>query len=328
MGAAHPLDIAKQAALHGDFEASYEILKGINDDPRADFNLGWHYCRQGELLKGMEYLARGRWIEVFGSPPLGVGTPIWRGESLKGKTILLHGEGGMGDVFINLRFARNLKKLGATVIVSCYPSMFSLLRKQNYVDMVVSMDHARGVGHDYWIPAMSAALALGIEYDTLDGSPYIAVKPARLRGLNIGLCWHGSPEFSEEEFRRFDKDWLLGSMRFAPKAKFHCLQKGESAPGLEAHELADWLETATVIAGLDLVISSCTAVAHLAAAMGVPTWVIVPVCSYYTWALPGEKSPWYQHAKVFRQKRLNDWAEPFVALRKELSGHIDSGFIG
>ena len=82
-----------------------------------------------------------------------------------------------------------------------------------------------------------------------------------------------------------------------------------------------WRDTAEIISGLDLIITSCTSVAHLSAAMGKPTWIIVPALSYYMWVLPGNKSPWYDSVTLYRQTEYNNWNAPFEQLKKDLSNY-------
>jgi ADP-heptose:LPS heptosyltransferase len=87
--------------------------------------------------------------------------------------------------------------------------------------------------------------------------------------------------------------------------------------------LEDWTDTAAEIAKCDLVISSCTSIAHCSAAMGVPTWVITPVMPYYLWALPGDTSPWYDSVKLFRQEKYGEWNAPFAKLKVELAKEVE-----
>ena len=82
--------------------------------------------------------------------------------------------------------------------------------------------------------------------------------------------------------------------------------------------LTDWEQTAGAIANLDLVITSCTSIAHLAGAMGVNVWIVLPILPYYLWALPGDKTPYYNSAILFRQKKYGDWSSPFESIKEEL----------
>ena len=86
---------------------------------------------------------------------------------------------------------------------------------------------------------------------------------------------------------------------------------------LEEH-LTDWEQTAGAIANLDLVITSCTSIAHLSAAMGKETWVIIPSMPYYVWAVPGSKSAWYDSVNLIRQEEFGNWDKPFTKVKQEL----------
>lgn len=313
----HPLDKALEHARKGEFDESYDILQTMPDDPRAQFNMGWHEMRKGNLLAGMQGLSVGRWLNCFGSPPVKTDKPIWRGEDLAGKKILLRGEGGFGDEIINVRFARNFKDLGAYVTVSCSRSLMPLFRILPYVDALVEAPEA--ADFDFWVPAMSAPLVLELEYCDLSGDAYIP-KPEThlLPDFRVGLKWSGNPQFEWEQLRRFPKEDMFSLVDVGPT--FYSLQKEENE-GLPdsvidlAPCLTDWLATARIVAGLDLVITSCTSIAHLAGAMGVPVWVVVPICPYYVWALQGSVSPWYDSVKLYRQT-VQGW--PFPQIHSDL----------
>lgn len=273
----------------------------------------------------MEALAVGRYLNVFGSPPLNAGTPIWRDQPLKGKTLLFRCEGGLGDQICNVRFAPAFKERGAKVIVACDRGLWPLFEGLATIDTLIDSEHPESARHDYWMPAMSAALALGIEYDTLDGEAYLPrPNPIHMPGsFRIGLRWAGNPKFEDEQRRRFDPGLMLG-LSDIPGATFYSLQRDDGVCALPknvtdlAPFLKTWRDTAQFIASMDLVISSCTAVAHLAAAMGVPTWIVVPVLPYYLWALQGETSPWYDSVILFRQTKFNEWEQPFARIRARL----------
>ncbi len=87
-------------------------------------------------------------------------------------------------------------------------------------------------------------------------------------------------------------------------------------------QLKSWEDTASILKGLDLVITSCTSVAHLSAALGVETWVIVPVLPYYVWSVPGEKSVWYDSVRLFRQTTYGDWSAPLIAVSQALKERL------
>lgn len=327
----HPLDVALEHARAGRLDESYNILLTMPDDPRAQFNLGFHEMRRGNFKKGMEGLAVGRFGGVFGSPPLATDRPIWRDEPLRDRKVLLHGEGGYGDEIANVRFAKDFKDMGAYVTVSCSRSLMPLFRTLSYVDALVTREQAHGADFDYWVPAMSAALVLDYEYEDMSGKAYIPrpepVHKSMIRndlksydGKKIGLKWSGNPAFEDEQLRLFPKELMLGLV--TPAAQFYSLQKEFDDSGLPQLAMGDWLETARSIAALDLVITSCTSIAHIAGAMGVPVWVVVPICPYYIWALPENTSPWYNSARIYRQTVQGSWQEPFTSIREHLKDFV------
>lgn len=322
-----PLDEALSFCLKGDFLASEKILKKLDqNNKKVSFNLGWHYLRQGDLKKGFEGLETGRDINVFGnSKPRGI--PLYTGQDLKNKTVLFAGEGGLGDQIINIRFIKNIAELGAKIIVSCDPKLFSLFKEMPYVTALCHRDYDQSIFCDYFIPGMSAPLYLNLNYENIDGKPYLNYfTPRNLfpfnKTLKVGLKWSGNPAFEHEQYRKFPVKLMLDLLDM-PDIVFYSLQKDEDFVDEDRfidlrYELKTWKDTAEIIAGLDLVITSCTSVAHLAGALGKPVWIIVPILSYYIWSLPGNTSPWYDSAVLYRQEQYGDWAAPFQQIKQDL----------
>jgi hypothetical protein len=326
------LDQQLDANLHGNFEEGWRIAQILErerpHDNRAAFNRGWHTLAHGDLQKGMELMDRGRFEGVFGSPPLRTEKPIWDGKSsLVGKTILLRGEGGFGDEIIHARFAKSFAARGARVILACSPELASLFERVEGVSEVVSRVVPEHLLFDYWVPAMSAARLLGYTYETLPSDPYIfadeeKIKEHALSGVHkVGIRWSGNPRFEHEQHRRFPAEPLF-ELRYGNDVTLYSLQRDHDLRDLPEgiidleKEMATWEDTAGVIANLDLIITSCTSIAHLAAAMGKETWVIVPVLPYYIWAQPGERSAWYKSVRLFRQEQFGEWKAPLVKLAR------------
>ncbi len=336
-----PLDAQLDASIHGDHEEAWRLAQILErerpNDNRAAFNRGWHYMRRGDLLKGFELTERGRLEGVYGSKVLATTKPLWSGvEDLRGKTILLRGEGGFGDEIINIRFAKNLAERGARVVASVSSGLVGLLNRTPGASEVISHDQVPVTPFDYWVPAMSAALYLGVDYQKLSGTPYISpnaeavaiwshiIKSSKCK---VGIRWSGNPKFEHEQHRRFPPE-LLFELRHIPGIELYSLQRDNDLrdlpPGIVDLQflLNSWEDTAAAIANLDLVITSCTAVAHLAAAMGKETWVILPILPYYVWALPGESSPWYDTVRLFRQEVYGTWDAPLRQVREALEERV------
>jgi hypothetical protein len=321
------LDQQFAANLRGDFDEGWRIAQILEKqnpaDDRAAYNRGWHLLRAGDLLGGMKCLDRGRSQDVFGSKPPKVEYPQWQGEDLMGKTLLFYSEGGFGDEMINVRFVKNFADLGARVVVAASPPLVSLFRRVEGVAEVVPLGLVEQVKADYWVPGMSAMIPLGVTSETLPNKTYLSpdsryVEKWRQRlaspGLKVGLRWGGNPRYEHQQFRSLPPERLF-AMGTIPGVTVYSLQRDADLRDLPPsivdlqHEIISWEDTAGAIANMDLVVTSCTSVAHLSAAMGKPTWIMMPVLSYYPWALPGDKSPWYPSARLFRQKKFADWTE-------------------
>ena len=325
MSSLHPLDVALKLAIEGEANWSERILRDQpQDDPRVAFNLGWHELRHGNLYKGMDLMSAGRILSVFGSPPLRTEAPIFRGPN---PTILLRSEGGLGDHIANARFATNLAQYGK-VVLSTHPSLINLLNTIDGVSEVVADDIEELPAHDYWVPAMSAPYILQMEYQNLSGSPYLKAKPKKLNGkFKVGLRWSGNPQFEHEQHRKFDPQLMLDLAKI-PGVTFYSLQRDEDLLDVPftdlRHEMKTWEDTASILAGLDLVITSDTSIAHCAAALGIETWNIIPILPYYLYALPTNTTPWYDTMKLYRQETYGKWDIPFINIKQNLIDKITS----
>jgi hypothetical protein len=324
----HPLDAALAAAINGQLDISENILRSQpeQDDARVMFNLGWHEMRHGNLKKGLQMMDAGRFINVFGLPR--IEGEIWRDQDLTNKTLLFRCENGFGDQIMNFRFAKDFADKGARVVVSCDKLLKPIFSRHGFI--CIDSEAVNQVHYDYWIPAMSAGHILGYDTDTFPGQPYMTAEPKKLYSKNgtlkVGIRWAGNPEFEHQQHRKFDPQALF-DLHDINGVTLYSLQRDEDlVDGLPFADLRDqmksWEDTASIIQGLDLVITSCTSIAHLSAALGKETWVIVPVLPYYAWAVAGEKSVWYEAVKLFRQEKYGEWDAPLAAVREALEQRV------
>jgi hypothetical protein len=329
----HPLDMQLAAGIIGDFEKGEEIAQELAikepKNHRAAFNRGWYEMRKGHLLDGMRLLDRGRIEKVFGNEAPKVPTPIWDGVSTG--TVLLNLEAGLGDQIHGARFARELKQRGNQVVVACSGALAMTMRHVDGVDMVVQHEAAFGVVHDFWVPSMTASIPLGWQYKHIDGSAYLP-KPdvAKSGKLRIGLRWQGNPEFEHQQHRLFPAQYMFNAVK-GLDVEYVSLQRDEGSEHKPAWvkdvPLQHWEDTRQAIASCDLVVTSCTSVAHMAAAMGVQTWIVTPVLPYYLWAKPGSRTEWYDSVRLFRQTGHGDWVTVFGELKKELHHAYENGLL-
>ena len=337
------LDLAMLAHAQGKLPLTRkchdEYAKHFPDCPRNKFSRSWLMLHDGDLQGGLEHIESGRSIGTLGATsfgnPLSLQIPQltgkqWDGkENINGKTVLLFCEAGIGDQMMNVRAAKWLHELGAKVVVSCSQSLMSLFSRIEHVAAVVSGE-SKDVHHDYYVLALSTARLCKRKWENLWTGPYLNAKQSDVweriipKGYNIGLRWKGNPKFEHQQLRLFPPEKLFNAVT-GVKAKFWSLQKEDKETklpdfvnDLEPY-LSSWDETASAIGCMDLVISSDTAVAHLAGAMGKPTWIVVPAMPYWPWARPGDRTDWYPTVRLFRQKVYGQWDKPFNEIRKELA---------
>jgi tetratricopeptide (TPR) repeat protein len=267
-----------------------------------------------------------------------VAVPPWDSSPPAGRTFLLRAEQGFGDTLQFVRFAAALERAGATVILECQPALASLLAKAHGVQQVVPRG-ARPPRCDFQIPLASLPGALGIR--ALAGIPaevpYLAVDEgrrdawraelARYDGGRVGVAWRGNPKHPQDCHRSIPAERFAALAR--PGVTLVSLQAGERARGIPGivepspdpeRAPLPFEEWAALIAGLDLVITCDSVMAHLAGALGVPVWIALPLVPDWRWLLGRNDSPWYPTARLFRQTRLDDWAPVFARMAAALAG--------
>lgn len=318
------LDLQLSASTIGNFEEGWRLaLKIEKEQPlnhRAAFNRGWYLLRQGKIQEGYRLLDRGRLVQVFGDSVANTKQPLWDGIS-KG-TLLIQLEGGLGDQIHQVRYAKELHERGNKVVVSCSGSLVPFMNSLPYVATAIQHNAEYGTYHDAWLRGMSAIVPLGFELKDISGAPYIDKPVVPKSGkFSVGLRWEGNRQFEDVHHKLFPHQLFFDAVQ-NDSVEFISLQRdggAEHRPSwVKEVPLNNWHETQQAIASCDLVISSCTSVSHLAGAMGVPTWVIIPVMPYFLYALDGETTPYYNSMRLFRQKTYGDWAAPMRDVKKAL----------
>jgi hypothetical protein len=226
----------------------------------------------------------------------GLSVPEWRGQPLAGRRLFVAREQGFGDQIMMARF---LPGLGAAeVTYSGHPALARLFAPLGVTYLAAPTEEQVSLdGQDYWVLAASLPAVLGATLKTLPTAPYLSGTP-RPAGGRIGFVWRGEPSNPNAPNRDMAE----------PAAR-----RLLAAPGVVSLDpaqtgAADFQDTADLIAGLGLVISVDTSVAHLAAAMGRPTWVLAGAHGLdWPWMAERTDSPWYPSARVIRQRRAGDW---------------------
>ncbi len=302
--------------------ATLQLLQGDYRNGWADYETSFHQARQR-------------------NPGPLHDIASWQGQSLQGKSILLSERSGLGDTIQFWRFMPVLVAMGAKVSFLGSERMFRLLRSSPWPVRLLSA-RPLGEGFDYRCELWSLLHQLDIGlHDIPDDIPYLSAEPeamARWASLlpadrfNIGISWQGNPG------RKIDAGRSIPLRAFRPLAdipgvqlvslqKNHGLEQLQQLPpgmsvvdpGLEFDAGADaFIDTAAMMAGLDLVISSDTAVVHLAGALGRPTWIGLKWMPEWRWLLDRTDSPWYPTLRLFRQASPGDWDGVFEAMAMQL----------
>ncbi len=255
--------------------------------------------------------------------------PMWQGEPLAGKRILLVKEQGFGDQIQCLRFAHDVKSQGAACVgIWVHPAMVGIVATTPGIDEV-TIEASRD-GYDYWAYLMSLPARLGVNEACLrdQAAPYVFpnAEKSALAGRHIenfaqgrkrvAINWAGNPSHPNDHNRSLPVDllyrWLdlrdiawISVQKDRPPATQTWLDTGALLPLGDA--IHDFSDTAAILANVDLLITIDSAVAHLAGAMGVPTWLLLPANPDYRWMLDREDTPWYPSIRLWRQSGLEQW---------------------
>ena len=304
------------------------------DNRRARVELAITLLMRGELAEGFAaYETRKRLPET---PVPDFTQPAWDGGPIGGKRILLYPEQGLGDVLLFVRFARELKRRGATVVVLCQALLKELLGTVDFIDHVVAEGEPLPA-FDVHASMVSLPHLCRVDFDSLSRDPYLrAPATSRIRlghieraKLRIDIYWAGTPGRPQDRqrsvpFARFmelagDPELLL----FSLQGGVHQKDIQQAGAGGLVHDVGrgifDFAEAASALSQLDLLISIDAPIAHLAAAMGLRTWVMLPSAADWRWQLGGRRAPWYPTARLFRQPRPGDWESVFTDLRSALA---------
>ena len=324
-------------------EALVRYARAIAINPgyvNAHCNRAFTLLSAGDLEHGWAEYEWRRKLERDATLP----QPYWLGkESIAGKTILLHGEQGLGDTLQFCRYAKLVADLGARVLLEVQKPLKPLLEGLAGVTQVIATGSA--VPHcDFRCSLMSLPLAFATRLDTIPfSSGYLRGNAAKVAAwrerlgertkLRIGLAWSGSRTHSNDRFRSIALEQLIEHLPAG--LDYVCLQtdvRDADKQTLRANphiidpgdERRDFGETAALAECMDLVLSVDTSVAHLSGALGKHTWILLPSNADWRWLLGRRDSPWYSQAKLYRQDRIGGWGGVFAEIKRDLSRLSDS----
>jgi hypothetical protein len=312
----------------------------------GNYDVGWR-----------EY--RWRW-QIPGMLRPNVSAPLWRGESLRGKTILLYPEQGLGDAIHFVRTAALLKNRGASVVLQCSGPLIPLFTSAPGVDRLL-VDTAIPTAVDFQaslievidvLYSQTGEIAWGGELFQ-DGNGYLTVSQelidywkrwldANTRTPRVGINWQGNPDHHADVYRSIPLN-TLRPLSSVPNIQLINLQLGYGSEQLEQCDFADsilrlpdhvdaddgkFTDTAAILKNLDLLITTDTAVAHLAGAVGANVIMMLGRVPDWRWGLDGEMTPWYPTMRFVRQKKLGHWDEVVKEISRQLGGGSSQSSVG
>jgi Tfp pilus assembly protein PilF len=325
-----------------------QILETNPEHIDANWNLGILKLSEGDLPAGWKL---SEWRLKFHSHNFNADLqkPYWHGQgNIRGRTMFLKWEQGFGDTIQFCRYARMVMDAGATVILSVQNPLRRLVATLDKGINLIGEDEVPEHYDDYcFLMSLPNAFATAIETipyptkylhtDAADISRWKARVDER-PGLKVGLVWAGGLRADITCARRNDANRSIALTQYLPLLSvsgtaFFSLQKGPPGDQLRAAELGDviqdwtaeledFADTGALIEALDLVITVDTAVAHLAAALGKPVWILVPWTSCWRWLETRTDSPWYASVRLFRQDELGNWDSVIESVRRELQNLV------
>lgn len=332
-------------------EAEALLRRAVQSSGHVDAEIELAYLRllKGDLIEGFSLLDRRFDTESSDYAYLARhlsrarGRPRWQGESLAGRRLLVWAEQGLGDSLMMTRFLSALRARGAgEVILDVQPHLVRLFQTLGLGDRVISQaDVNIPVEFDLHCSMMSLPGLFGVDLEGLRSYPDALPVPAELTapwalrlgaipGFKVGIVWAGNPDMKQDAKRSITlQQWA--PVLAVGGVSFISLQKGEAGSQLSqlAVPIANWmdgchdmLDTAALVACLDLLICVDTSVAHLASVLGKPVWLLNRHGSEWRWMLDRNNSPWYPSMRIFNQERPGDWSASMSAIAHALQSMV------
>jgi len=306
-------------------------------NPEANWNLGDCFLLLGDYERGFMGF-NWRWV----NDPL-YKNKLWQGQDLKNKKILIYCQWGFGDTFMYIRYAKILKDRGGTVLCICQKPLVPLLSLCPFIDKC-SSDFTDSSLYDYQVPISFLPELLATRIDTIPQEvPYLYAHKElekkwhsllNQKNFTIGICWHGADRNNPQMKLRSMPLSSLKPLFSLPNTTIYSLQQNEGSeqlsnlpPSYTLHTFDEtfdkihgsFMDTAAVIKNLDLIITIDTSIAHLAGALNVPVWVMLPYANEWRFLLNRTDSPWYPTMKLFRQSSKRCWNEVVNHIVEELN---------
>lgn len=300
-----------------EFDTAISVLPHF---PHAHWNRGQALLMKGEYLEGFrEFDWR---FKLFGDTLWHKGIPIWCGESLVGKRLILWHEHGYGDSLMFLRYVPMLRGMGAEITLALPEPLRRLAREQFDAEVLDEVPESFD-RFDYRCPIFSLPPVLDQTIENVPSAPYLSGNAQRATIAKdrpiIGIAWSGNRKNSRDKHRSIKIDKFLSALDTRDHA-LYAIQQDELSIGREhgviTPTFSDFAETADCLMAMDHIVTVDTSVAHLAGALAHPSLhVLVPFVAYWPWY---QSAAWYPTAHVYRQEKPGEWAPLFERVNANL----------
>jgi tetratricopeptide (TPR) repeat protein len=327
----------------GQLDKAHKLLFNLskrNDLPeeiekKVHHNLSGYYFHKDDLPKALEHFL----IETEKTAYKNIKLPFqkWNGRITPNQTIVIDANCGAGDEIMHIRFMKNLKELGMRPIWATTRKHLADIFNYNGFESVCVWDKPEYPDNSCWVYALALPYYLQLSVQDLGQEPYLNPLPEKEKQYSyiqkdtkykIGMFWNSDSGFEQAHFRSVDF-FNLFNVLGKPEYSLYSLQMSDTpVPDSckrnikEFHSKnREFADTFSIINQMDLVITSCTSIAHIASSMGKEVCVFVPIMEYYAWTSSTGKSWWYgDNVHLFRQKKPRNWDAPLQQLREFLNG--------
>jgi tetratricopeptide (TPR) repeat protein len=300
---------------------------------KAYHNLSGYYFRKDDIHTGLQHFLKAGEVEAYKNKKY-PNYEKWDGTPEMGRTIIIDSQCGAGDEVIHIRFMKHLKELGMNPIWTTTRKDIQKLFNHNGFHSELIWDNPKFPEDTCWVYALALPYYLNLEVEDLGRTPYLKPLPEKEKQYSylqedkkykIGVFWNSGSGFEQAHFRSVQPEPLFDILS-KTSSSLYSLQLPDQKPP-EEYDIKtfnipnrDFTDTFSLVSQMDLVITSCTSIAHIAASQGKEVCVFVPIMEYYVWTSSTGKSWWYgDNVHLFKQKKPRNWDEPFKQLKEFLN---------
>lgn len=326
----------------GQYDKAHKLLFNLSKrkdlseeiEKKVHHNLSGYYFRNEDLPKAFEHFLTE--TEKVAYKGVQLELPKWDGVFREGKTLVIDANCGAGDEIMHIRFMNHLKERGMRPIWSTTRKHLADIFNHNGFESVCVWDKPEYPEDASWVYALAIPYYLNINVQDLGREPYLQPLPEKEQKYSyiqkdekykIGFFWNSDSGYEQAHFRSVDffdlynvigkSKYSLYSLQMSDNPVPDSCRKNIKEFHSKDREFAD---TFSIINQMDLVITSCTSIAHIAASMGKETCVFVPIMEYYAWTSTTGKSWWYgDNVHLFKQKKPRNWDKPLQELKEFLN---------